>query len=307
MFRHRFFAGFSGGACKGVLILEQFASYLKTEKKVSTKTAESYIRDIRLFSAFLGRKPTKATEKEIRSFILHLQSSGYSNATTRRMLSSLHAYYLYLSAEGKRRGVPTKKIERPVLEHKLPVILTTDEANRLLSAPSGDTPLAIRDRAMLELLYATGITVSELIGLDIENINLRRRTMFLRRHGQKRLVPFGKPAASALSSYLKTARPLLFQGSGDVALFVSAAGTRMSRQGFWKILKKYKDVAGIDKEITPHMLRHSFAAHLLENGADVASIQEMMGFVDPASMTVYTQIIENKLMDVYKKTHPRAN
>ena len=165
----------------------------------------------------------------------------------------------------------------------------------------------MRDRALLELLYATGITVSELLSLNIENINIRSRTLILRTPSRTRSLPFGRPAAAALSEYIKNARPLLFKGSGEVALFVSAGGTRISRQGVWKLLKKYKTLAEIDKDVTPHMLRHSFAAHLLERGADTASIGELMGFEDAASTAIYTKMQENKILDIYQKAHPRAN
>ncbi len=287
--------------------MEHFAAFLKTEKRVSEATIASYLRDVTIFSDFLGKNAAEAQEEDVRTFVLHMQSRGRANATILRFLSSLHAYYRYLLSVGIRDTDPTVHIPRPEIDHKLPMILSAAEADRLLAAPEGDNVLAIRDRGMLELLYATGITVSELIGLNIENMNLRRRTLSLRRGDRKRIVPFGKPAAKAMSDYVKLARPLLLQGGGEVALFVSYNGTRMSRQGFWKLIKKYKEIAGIDKEITPHMLRHSFAAHLLENGADLASIQEMMGFIDPASTAIYTKIVENKILDVYKKAHPRAN
>lgn len=287
--------------------MEQFSAFLTNEKLLSPSTTASYLRDIKLFSAFLKKEPAEAQEEDVHAFILRMQSDGRANATILRSLSALHTYFDFLISTGKRFENPAANIPRPEIDHKLPIILSPEEANRLLTAPEGDSPLAVRDRAMLELLYATGMTVSELIGLDIENMNLRRRTLTLRRGGRKRTVPFGRPAATAMNLYLKQARPLLFKGSGEVALFINCNGTRMSRQGFWKLIKKYKAIAGIDKEITPHMLRHSFAAHLLENGADLSSIQEMMGFIDPASTAIYTKIVENKILDVYQKAHPRAN
>jgi len=287
--------------------LEQFSAFLTNEKLLSPSTTASYLRDIKLFSAFLKKEPAEAQEEDVHAFILRMQSDGRANTTILRSLSALHTYFNFLVSTGKLRENPAANITRPEIDHKLPIILSPEEANRLLTAPEGDSPLAVRDRAMLELLYATGMTVSELIGLDIENMNLRRRTLTLRRGGRKRTVPFGRPAATAMNLYLKQARPLLFKGSGEVALFINCNGTRMSRQGFWKLVKKYKAIASIDKEITPHMLRHSFAAHLLENGADLSSIQEMMGFIDPASTAIYTKIVENKILDVYQKAHPRAN
>ncbi len=287
--------------------MQAYLTFLQTEKCVSPQTARAYLESLGQFSAFLGRDAAEAGEEDILAFMRHLQSAGRSSATILRMLSSLSTYYHYLVSIGRCHALPTANITRPALDHKLPVILTYEEAVRLLAAPAGDTPKAMRDRAMLELLYATGITVSELVGLNIENLNIRRRTLVLRRGERKRTIPFGRPCYTALNDYLKNARPHLFRGSGEVALFVSCNGTRMSRQGFWKLLKKYSRAAGLDKEITPHMLRHSFAAHLLENGADLSSIQEMMGFIDPSSTAIYTKIIENKILDVYNKAHPRAN
>ncbi len=286
--------------------MEQFTAFLKNEKHVSEATAASYLQDIRRFSTFLGKDARTARQEDADAFVLHMQRQGRAGATVRRTLCALHTYYSYLIAAGKCKTDPTAHIPRPETDHKLPVILTAEEAARLLAAPDGDTPLALRDRAMLELLYATGITVSELVGLRIENMNLRRRTLVLTRGGRRRTVPFGRPAAAALNEYTKKARPMLLLGGGAVELFVSCNGTAMSRQGFWKLIKKYKERAEIDKEITPHMLRHSFAAHLLEGGADLGSIQEMMGFADPSSTAVYTKIVENKIADVYKKAHPRA-
>ncbi len=286
--------------------MRAFKTYLKNKRKVSPATIEAYLRDLALLSAFCGKHPKDASGKDVQAFIGHMQSAGRSAATINRTLSSLHVYYGYLVSTGKRPTDPTEKMQRPRAEEKLPVILTVEETNHLLSAPQGDSPLALRDRAILELLYATGMTVSELLGLDIEHLNLRRRTLSLVRFGRKRTVPFGKPCAAALSNYLKNARPLLFRGSGAVALFVSCNGTRISRQGLWKLLKKYKEAAGIDKEVTPHMLRHSFAAHLLENGADRDTVSDLMGFIDPSSAAIYTRLVENKIMDIYEKAHPRA-
>ncbi len=287
--------------------MERFSAFLQTQKQLSDATVNSYIRDVALFSDFLERPAREGTEKDVEAFIRYLKSEGRSASTIARFLSSLHAYFRYLTA---REGLvldPTKNIPRPETERRLPLILTADEVTRLLSAPKGDSPKAMRDRAMLELLYATGVRVSELINLHVDNVNLRRRMLSLRAGSRRRAIPFGRPAALALSDYLKQARPFLLRGSGTAALFLNCNGSEMSRQGFWKLIKHYKEVAGIDKEITPHMLRHSFAAHLLENGADIAAVSEMMGFEDPSSTAIYTKIIENKIIDVYDKAHPRAN
>ncbi len=287
--------------------MQEFITYLKNEKHTSDSTVDAYVLDVRQFTSFLGKDTVLAVPEDVRAYVLHMQSRGLAVATIRRVLSSLHVYFRYLIAIQKRNTDPTEEITRPENEHKLPMILSVEEVSRLIESIQGNTPLLMRDRAIIELLYATGITVSELIKLKIENINLRRRTLVLVRSERKRTIPFGRPCAQALSEYMKKARPMLLTGSGEIALFLSYNGKPLSRQGLWKLIKKYKAKAGIDKEVTPHMLRHSFAAHLLEGGADLSSIQEMMGFIDPASTAIYTKIIENKIQDVYKKAHPRAN
>lgn len=287
--------------------MQEFITYLKNEKHTSDSTVDAYVLDVRQFTSFLGKDTVLAVPEDVRAYVLHMQSRGLAVATIRRVLSSLHVYFRYLIAIQKRNTDPTEEITRPENEHKLPMILSVEEVSRLIESIQGNTPLLMRDRAIMELLYATGITVSELIKLKIENINLRRRTLVLVRSERKRTIPFGRPCAQALSEYMKKARPMLLTGSGEIALFLSYNGKPLSRQGLWKLIKKYKAKAGIDKEVTPHMLRHSFAAHLLEGGADLSSIQEMMGFIDPASTAIYTKIIENKIQDVYKKAHPRAN
>ena len=287
--------------------MERFAAFLQTKKQLSSATVNSYIRDVMLFSDFLEKPAAEGVEKDVEAFIRHLKSEGRSASTIARFLSSLHAYFRYLTQREGLLEDPTENIPRPETERRLPMILTQEEVSRLLSAPTGDSPKAMRDRAMLELLYATGLRVSELISLHVDNVNLRRRMLSLRTASRRRTIPFGRPCAIALSDYIKQARPFLLRGSGTAALFLSCNGAEMSRQGFWKLMKHYKKIAGIDKEITPHMLRHSLAAHLLENGASAAAIQEMMGFTDPSSTAIYTKIIENKIMDIYDKAHPRAN
>ena len=287
--------------------MERFSAFLQTQKQLSDATVNSYVRDVVLFADFLEKPAREGTEKDVEAFIKHLKSEGRSASTIARFLSSLHAYFRYLSLREGLSADPTKNIPRPETERRLPLILTAEEVSRLLAAPKGDSPKEMRDRAMLELLYATGVRVSELINLHVDNVNLRRRMLSLRTGGRRRAIPFGRPAALALSEYVKQARPFLLRGSGTAALFLSCNGKEMSRQGFWKLIKHYQKVAGIDKEITPHMLRHSFAAHLLENGAAVSAVSEMMGFSDLSSTAIYTKIIENKIMDVYDKAHPRAN
>ena len=223
-----------------------------------------------------------------------------------RSVVSLRALYSFLSAFGMIKRNPMENIDMPKSDRKLPMILDESETERLLNAPDESDLKGVRDKAMLELLYASGIKVSELISLNVSDINLRRGILSCSGSGGTRTIPVGKHAVFAVSAYLKTVRPVMAQGSGEKALFVNCSGKRMSRQGFWKLIKTYKDAAEIDKEITPHMLRHSFAAHLLKNGADADSVSEMMGFSDSSSTLVYKKILENKIFDVYKRAHPRA-
>ena len=286
--------------------MEGFAAYLKTSRPVSEATRRAYLQDIRLFSAFLSAPPSEATAEDAEDYVHYLQTSGRAAATVRRILASLCAYYDYLVESGKTTENPWQAIPRPAMDRKLPVVLSGFEMIRLLSAADGREIMSLRDRAILELLYATGITASALLALNLDSVNLRRRLLTIRRGGTARVVPFGRPCGEALGAYMKTARPLLLPQSAEAALFLNYTGHRLSRQGLWKLVKKYKEKAGIDKEITPHTLRHSFAAHLLENGADLATIGELLGVSDPASTAVYPKIIENKIVDIYQKAHPRA-
>lgn len=284
--------------------MESFAAYL--ENRISASSADAYIQDVRLFTSYLSVSPEAVTREEIEGYLMHLKNSGRAAATVRRTLSALSAYYDFLMFHGLCTENYARTVPRPEPDKKIPVILTEDEVHRLLSAPEGQEPTAVRDRAMLELLYACGITVSELLALHVDSVNLRRRMVSLSLRGKKRAVPFGRPCAAALTAYIRTVRPLMLSDKNESALFLNYNGRRLSRQGVWKLLKKYKMAAGIEKEITPHMLRHSFAAHLLEHGADLAAIGEMMGFSDPSSLSVYPKILENKIVDIYTKAHPRA-
>ncbi len=287
------------------LILD-FTDYLSESRQVSASTLQSYKRDILQFLKFYGGNPASVTKEEIDSYMTRLKSQGRAVATIARCVASLKSFYGFLYSSGIINADPTHDLKKPKYEKKLPEILTTEEVQRLLEQPVAADAKGSRDKAMLELLYASGIRVSELVGLNIDEVNLRRGLVTCRKEGKSRTVPIGKLAVKALSEYIKKWRPELLKNNNEVALFLNRDGDRISRQGFWKILKDYKEMAGIDKEITPHMLRHSFASHLLENGADLISIQEMMGFSSLASTSVYMRIMENKIVDVYKKTHPRA-
>lgn len=289
---------------KGSLL--KYHNYLIDEKHLSESTVLSYERDIKQFRLFCEADIKKASSGDIESYLSKLKKKGFSTSTVSRNMVSLRSLYSFLKDNGIIKKDPTKDIVIPKVEKNLPQILTSDEISRLLDAPSENDAKSVRDKAMLELLYATGIKVSELISLNVSNVNLRRSMLNCSVNSNSRIVPLGKIAVKALSNYIKNYREKLVLSPDETALFVNYTGTRMTRQGFWKIIKHYKNIAEIDKEITPHTLRHSFAAHLLENGADISIIGEMMGLSDSASTAVYKKIIENKLFDVYKKAHPRA-
>ena len=286
--------------------LKDFYDYLKLNKNLSENTVKSYMRDIEGFGAYYGRNLLKAKPADFDDYFNTLKAQGKANSTLARSMASLRSFYAYLVQSGRITVSPLTEFKTPKIEKKLPVILTSDEVTRLLDAPEPVGFKGMRDKAMLEVLYATGIKVSELVDLNISAVNLKRRMLVCTKNDSARVVPLGKEAVNALKAYINEARGLYVADKREQALFLNFSGRRMTRQGFWKILKKYKDEAGIEKEITPHMLRHSFAAHLFENGADLVSIGEMMGLTDSASTVVYQRIVENKIFEVYNKAHPRA-
>ena len=240
------------------------------------------------------------------AYLLHLQKKGRATSTISRNLASIRSFYQYLTKSGVINSDPTEDLESPKVEKKLPQILSTKEVELLLEQPKCDDLKGYRDKAMLELLYATGIRVSELICLNVSDVNLEMGFIRCNKGNKERMIPIGSLSIQALNEYLTKSRNLLIQRSDEKALFVNVNGKRLTRQGFWKIIKQYKNQAKINKDITPHTLRHSFAAHLLENGADLKSIQEMLGHSDISSTQVYAQIAKNRIKEVYKKTHPRA-
>ena len=289
--------------------LEAYEQYLRTEKRASENTRSSYLRDLRQFSAYCGEcgiALEDVTAEIVEQYSRHLLSRGRSVSTVTRAVASLRAFYGYLLRRGWVRDDPAKGIVPGKVTRKLPQILTSKEVELFLEQPDRTDPKGIRDHAMLELLYATGIRVSELIALDVNSLNLTGGFLRCGAPGKERIIPLYATAVKALERYLKEVRPQLIDGPQEEALFVNMNGGRMSRQGFWKIIKHYQEKAGIQKEITPHTLRHSFAAHLLENGADLRSIQEMLGHADISSTQIYAQVIKQKLKDVYIKAHPRA-
>lgn len=286
--------------------LIQYHNFLCDVRHLSNSTVLSYERDIKHFQNFFGKNLKKASCEDFTNYISEMKRHGSTDATVSRNMVSLRSLFSFMKESGLIKKDPTKEIDLPKVKKTLPQILTSAEISLLLETPSGNDPKSYRDKAMLELLYATGIKVSELISLNVSHINLRRGMLNCTISANPRIIPLGNVAMKALNTYLKNGRNALISSADETALFVNYSGKRMTRQGFWKIVKHYKEKAEIDKEITPHTLRHSFAAHLLENGADIDLIGEMMGLTDSASTAVYKKIIENRLFDVYKKAHPRA-
>ncbi len=289
--------------------LAAYEGYLKTEKKVSANTLSSYLRDVRQFFAYLSRSnmaPEEVRQPNIEGYTAYLTRAGKSNATVIRAIASLKSFYGYMVLSGHMTVNPALGLTPVKAERKLPQILTSKEVELLLAQPECTDFKGYRDHAMLELLYATGIRVSELIGMNVENLNLSAGLVRCSGRGKSRVIPLYPAAVKALANYVEHIRPQMVGRPKERALFVNMNGERMSRQGFWKIIKQYQEKAGIQKEITPHTLRHSFAAHLLENGADLHSIQEMLGHADISSTQVYAHLVKQKLKDVYNKAHPMA-
>ena len=290
--------------------IEIFEKYLREEKRSSANTLSSYLRDIRQFGAYLELRTdtdiVSATEDELSEYINWLKGQGKSVATVSRCIASLKCLYSFLTIRQIIPENPSTKLVPDKGEHKLPQILTSQEVELLLEQPECIDAKGYRDKAMLELLYATGIRVTELINLDITDINLAAGVIRCRTRDKERLIPMYAKAVKALSDYVTLVRPQMIALPDEPSLFVNVNGERMSRQGFWKIIKHYQKKANIEKDITPHTLRHSFAAHLLENGADIHAIQEMLGHADISSTQVYTQLVKKQLKDVYNKAHPRA-
>lgn len=290
--------------------IKLFEAYLTNEKKASKNTLSSYLRDIRKFGEFLDSHSdsdmVSADEETLGEYIEWLRSSGKSVATVSRAIASLKCFYSFLLQHGYVSGNPTTKLVPDKSTQKLPQILTSKEVDLLLEQPDCTDMKGYRDRAMLELLYATGIRVSELIALNISDVNLSVGVICCRGKDKERYIPLYQKAIKALREYIEFIRPQMIASPDEQSLFVNVSGERMSRQGFWKLIKTYQAKAKIEKTITPHTLRHSFAAHLLENGADLHSIQEMLGHADISSTQIYSQLVKKQLKDVYNKAHPRA-
>ena len=291
-------------------LIRAYENYLTKVKHASSNTISSYMRDIRQFEGWLtaheGIDVVDATQQNIADYLAHMDSEGRSGATRSRSLASLKNFYSYVVSSGFVERTPVMDIHIQRGEKKLPQILTGREIELLLAQPVCVDSKGYRDKAMLEVMYATGIRVSELIELNIDDVNLDQGIIKCSGSKKTRAIPIYPAALKALNVYVQDIRPLMISNPGENALFVNISGVRMSRQGFWKILKHYQAMAHIDKEITPHTLRHSFAVHLLENGADIGSVQELMGHSDISSTQMYTHMMNQKLKSVYEKCHPRA-
>lgn len=292
-----------------VSMLEDFTDYLVTDKKVSPNTLMSYKRDIAQYIEYLKSlgvtSCTEVTPDVYMNYTSYLQQIGKAPTTVSRAIASTRAFYKYLCGKDLCILNPAEKAHAIKTVKKLPQILTANEIRLLLEQPSDGDLKGLRDKAMLELLYATGIRVTELISLNMEDINIEVGYIMCKNQSKERIVPIHPRASEALRIYVNEVRPLMTDDEPE-ALFVNTNGSRLTRQGFWKIVKHYQQKAGIDKEITPHTLRHSFAAHLLENGADIKSLQEMLGHADVSSTQVYAGVVKNRLKEVYKKAHPLA-
>lgn len=289
-------------------ILGEYFAYLESERKASQNTILSYKADITKFNDYLSNIEIKiedVSKTDILSYFMNMQDNGSSASTVSRSLATLRSFYGYLVKKGKKSENPAEDIKGYNAERKLPEILTGMEVEILLSQPKENDLLGYRDKALLEVLYATGMRATEIISLDVENVNIEVGYINCNHGGKIRVIPIYADAAKALKNYIVKARPLLTEEKAG-ALFLNYNGKRLSRQGFWKIIKGYKESAKIVKEITPQTLRHSFAVHLLENGADLKSLQEMLGHNDISSTQIYSRIVKQRLQNVYNNSHPKA-
>jgi integrase/recombinase XerD len=292
-------------------LVDTYLLHLKVERGLAQNTLDSYRRDLTKFVRYLSRQGVvdfeQVDRREIMSFMEGLHNSGRAAATISRNLAAIRSFYGFLSQENLVKNNPSTELESPKIPKRLPQILTVSQINSLLAQPDGKNAAGMRDKAMLELLYATGIRVSELVDLNLVDVNLEMGFLRCLGKGSKeRIVPMGKMAVSCMQLYLQSGRGKLLRDSQEQAVFLNVHGRRLTRQGFWKILKKYVRQAGLKEDITPHTLRHSFATHLLENGADLRSVQEMLGHSDISTTQIYTQVTANHLREVYQQFHPRA-
>lgn len=291
--------------------INEFVEYLTNVKRASKNTIASYRRDLMKLNNFLTDSDCveigMITGTNLNSYVLMIEKQGLSTATVSRNIASIKAFFLYMLKQGEIKEDPSEALKPPKIEKKAPVVLSIDEVNLLLEQPSGSTPKEIRDKAMLVVLYATGIRVSELINLKVQDVNLPMNFLQCHDDNKERVIPFTNETREALENYLHNARNVMCKEEQEY-LFTNCQGAPMTRQGFWKIIKYYSAKAGIKKDITPHTIRHSFAMHLVNNGADLKSVQEMLGHSDISTTQIYLKNNPDiKLKEVYEKAHPRAN
>ena len=287
--------------------IKLFLEFLQNDKKLSDNTLQSYRRDILQFEKFLDANDinfSKATEENIEDYLKELQKEGKKTSTASRSLATIRSFYQYLLRTKKVKEDPTVSIQSPKIEKRVPSVLTSEEVELLLDQPKDVDLKGTRDKAMLEFAYATGMKVTEIIDLNIDDVNFDENTVLCSNGKKARIIPLGTLAEKALKEYVEDARPIMVKDETNKALFVNVNGDRLTRQGFWKIVKYYKEQAHIEKDITPHVLRHSFATHLLQNGADLKSIQAMLGHSDISSTQIYAQFQTPELKNIYKKAHP---
>lgn len=291
-------------------LINDFIEYLHNEKNTSGNTEVSYQRDLKKMAAYFEKQgifhADEVTESDLKAYISEMQSEAFASSTISRNIASIRALFHYLFKKGVVSEDPSENIRAPRIEKKMPEILTVQEVDRLLSQPNPHTGKGIRDKAMMELLYATGMRVSELLALKTEDVNLSFGYVICHDNGKERVIPIGNVSRDMLQRYMDEARDFFVKNQRETALFTNCSGKPMSRQGFWKVLKGYAENAGIHKDITPHTLRHSFAVHMLQNGADIKSVQEMLGHSDISSTQMYLGLDTVKMRDVYMKAHPRS-
>ena len=286
-----------------------FLEFLQNEKKLSDNTLQSYKRDIIQYQNYLeenGINYAKVSKEDIKAYLNYLKQIGKKPSTISRNLASIRSFYQFSIRNKKIKNDPTEDVQSPKIEKRVPSVLTAQEVELLLEQPKDVDLKGTRDKAMLEFAYATGMRVTEIINLNIEDVNLEGEYVICRVGTKQRNIPLGSLSLKALKEYIDEARPILIRNEKEKALFVNVNGQRLTRQGFWKIVKYYKEQAHITKDITPHVLRHSFATHLLQNGADLKAIQTMLGHSDISSTQVYMQFQDPGLKDIYQKAHPRA-
>ena len=289
--------------------IKSFLEFLQSEKKLSENTLQSYRRDIIQFEEYVEKNRmnyVKIRQEDIKKYLEYLQEEGKKTSTISRNLASLRAFYQFLIRIKKVKHDPTEDIQSPKVEKRVPSVLTSQEVELLLDQPKDVDLKGTRDKAMLEFAYATGMRVTEIISLNLEDVNIEEGFVVCKQESKQRNIPLGSLSLKAVKEYIEEARPILIKNEKEQALFVNVNGRRLTRQGFWKIVKFYKEQAHITKDITPHVLRHSFATHLLQNGADLKAIQTMLGHSDISSTQVYMQFQDAGLKDVYQKAHPRA-